>query len=80
MQSNAKPMGIYADPKLLKWFSEKPATASPKKLDMGKSCLRYKNAKPTPFTFIGELVAKITPDEWIEMYERTFKPAPSKTP
>ena len=47
---------------------------------MGKSCLRYKNAEHIPFNLIGELVAKISPDEWIEMYERTFRPAPLKTP
>ena len=35
-------MGIYADPKLLKWFQDAHAKASPKKLDMGKSCIRYK--------------------------------------
>src|SRR3954469_10897837 len=33
-------MGIYADPELLKWFTEAHAKASTKKLDMGKSCLR----------------------------------------
>ena len=66
-------MGIYADPKLLKWFTEAHAKASPKNLDMGKSCLRYKKAEDIPYELIGELVSKITPDEWIEMYERNFK-------
>ena len=66
-------MGIYADPKLLKWFTEAHAKESSKKLDMGKSCLRYKKAEDIPYKLIGELVSKITPDEWIEMYERNFK-------
>src|SRR6186713_744503 len=66
-------MGIYADPELLKWFTEAHAKASPKKLDMGKSCLRYKKAEDIPYELIGELVSKITPDDWIEMYESNFK-------
>jgi uncharacterized protein YdhG (YjbR/CyaY superfamily) len=65
-------MAIYADPKLLKWFTEAHAKASPKKLDMGKSCIRYKKAEDIPYDLIGELVSKITPDQWIEMYESKF--------
>jgi hypothetical protein len=65
-------MGIYADPKLLQWFTDAHAKASAKKLDMGKSCLRYKKPEDIPFKLIGELVSKITPDEWIEMYESNF--------
>jgi len=40
---------------------------------MGKSCLRYKKPEDIPYNLIGELVSKITPDEWIEMYETSFK-------
>jgi len=66
-------MGVYADPKLLKWFTEAHAKASPKKLDMGKSCIRYKNPDDIPFDLIGELASKITVDDWINMYESKFK-------
>jgi hypothetical protein len=66
-------MGIYADPKLFKWFTEAHAKASPKKLDIGKSCMRYKKPEDIPFKLIGELVSKITPDEWIALYESNFK-------
>ena len=66
-------MGIYADPVLLKWFTTAHARASPKKLDMGKSCIRYKNPGDIPFELIGELASKITPDEWIACYEKNFK-------
>lgn len=66
-------MGIYADPNLLKWFTEAHASVSSKKLDMGKSCLRYKKTDDIPYNLIGELVSKITPDEWIRMYENKFK-------
>ena len=66
-------MGIYADTKLLKWFTDAHAKVSAKKLDMGKSCLRYKKPEDIPYQLIGELVSKVTPDEWIEMYERALK-------
>jgi uncharacterized protein YdhG (YjbR/CyaY superfamily) len=66
-------MGIYADPKLLKWFTDAHTKASPKKLDMGKSCLRYKKAEDIPYELIGELVSKMTPDEWIAIYEKNYK-------
>ncbi len=66
-------MGVYADPKLLKWFTEAHAKASPKKLDMGKSCIRYKNPDDIPFDLMGQLASKMTPDEWIAMYEKNLK-------
>lgn len=66
-------MGIYADPKLLKWFQAEHKKASPKKLDMGKSCIRYKKPEDIPFDLIGELATKITPQQWIETYEKNYK-------
>ena len=66
-------MGVYGDPKLLKWFAEAHAKASAKKLDMGKSCMRYKKPEDIPFELIGELASKITPDEWIAIYEKAIK-------
>lgn len=71
-------MGIYANPKLLKWFQDAHAKASPKKLDMGKSCIRYKRPEDIPFELIGELASKITPQEWIEMYESAFRKGGTK--
>jgi uncharacterized protein YdhG (YjbR/CyaY superfamily) len=66
-------MGIYADPKLLRWFQDAHAKASSRKLDMGKSCIRYKKAEDIPYELIGELASKITPAEWIHTYETHFK-------
>lgn len=66
-------MGMYADPKLLKWFTEAHAKASVKKLDMGKSCIRYKKPEDIPYKLIGELSGKITPKQWIETYEKLYK-------
>jgi uncharacterized protein YdhG (YjbR/CyaY superfamily) len=66
-------MGVYADPKLLKWFTDAHAKASAKKLDMGKSCIRYKKPEDIPYKLIGELASKITVDQWIETYESLYK-------
>ena len=66
-------MGVYADPALLKWFTGAYEKAGIGKLDMGKSCIRFKNTEKIPFKLIGELSAKITPDEWIKTYEKNYK-------
>jgi uncharacterized protein YdhG (YjbR/CyaY superfamily) len=65
-------MGIYADPKLLKWFTDEFAKTGLGKLDMGKSCMRFKKPENIPFDLLGELCSKITVEKWIEMYETNF--------
>jgi uncharacterized protein YdhG (YjbR/CyaY superfamily) len=65
-------MGVYANPKLLKWFTDEYAKAGVGKLDMGKSCIRFKKPENIPYKLIGELAAKIKPKEWIGMYEKAF--------
>ena len=62
-------MGIYADPDLMAWFQAEYRDRVPTKLDMGKSCLRLKTPKKLPYDLIGELAAKMTPQDWIERYE-----------
>lgn len=66
-------MGIYADPKLLKWFTDEYAKAGVGKLDMGKSCIRFKKPENIPYKLIGELCSKITVEKWIEVYEKNLK-------
>ena len=66
-------MGIYADENLLKWFTEEFARVSKTKLDMGKSCIRFKKPDQIPFELIGKLASKMTPDQWIAMYEKNYK-------
>lgn len=65
-------MGIYAKPSLLEWFVEQYAKTSTKKLDMGKSCIRFKKADHIPYDLIGELIKKMTVENWIEVYETAF--------
>ena len=66
-------MGVYANPKLLKWFTDEYAKAGVGKLDMGKSCIRFKNLSKIPYTLIGELCSKITVAKWIEIYEKNIR-------
>jgi len=66
-------MGIYANPDLFKWFTEEYGKHVKGKLDMGKSCIRFKKPEQIPFKLIGELASKISPQEWITMYEREFR-------
>lgn len=67
-------MGIYADPKLLKWFVSEYPKHSKQKLDMGKSCLRFKKMEEIPYKLIAELMKKISAKEWIAKYEELYKP------
>lgn len=66
-------MGIYANPELLEWFVSEYPKHSKQKLDMGKSCIRFKKMDQIPYDLIAELLAKISPEEWIEIYEKAFK-------
>lgn len=62
-------LGVYSDPELLRWFEESYASQVPTKLNMGKSCIRFGNVKHIPYALIGELVSKMTPEQWITAYE-----------
>ena len=66
-------MGIYADQELLNWFVEEYPKHSKAKLDMGKSCIRFKKMEDIPYELIGQLAAKMTPQDWISLYEDKFK-------
>ncbi|MBS4042488.1 MAG: DUF1801 domain-containing protein [Chitinophagaceae bacterium] len=65
-------MGIYATKELLQWFEGEWPKHSSKKLDMGKSCLKFKKAEDVPLKLIAELAKKVTPQQWIETYENAF--------
>jgi hypothetical protein len=66
-------MGLYADKDLHDWFVAEYPKHSRTKLDMGKSCVRFKKPEVIPFDLIAELVSKMTPDEWIALYESNLK-------
>lgn len=62
-------MGLYANPELLKWFVEEYPNYSKRKLDMGKSCIRFKKTDDIPYELIAKLASKMTAEEWIGLYE-----------
>jgi len=66
-------MGIYAMPDLLKWFVTEYPKHSSAKLDMGKSCIRFKKPKHIPYKLIGELMKKVSVEKWVEVYEKNMK-------
>ena len=66
-------MGIYAEPDLMAWFTAEYPKHMPTKLDMGKSCIRFKKPDRIPFDLIGELVGKMDADTWIALYEANLK-------
>jgi hypothetical protein len=66
-------MGVYADPKLLKWLTTEYSKISKTKIDIGKSCLRFKKPDQIPFKLIGKLAGKMTPAQWVNIYESHFK-------
>ena len=66
-------MGMYAFPELLNWFTSEYPSYVKTKLDMGKSCIRFKKPEKIPFELIGELVSKMSASKWIEIYESNVK-------
>lgn len=66
-------MGIYTQPDLLTWFEQEYPKHSKAKLDMGKSCIRFKKMDQIPYDLIGELCKKITVKDWIAIYEKNLK-------
>lgn len=69
-------MGIYSDPGLLNWFVTEYPKHSKQRLDMGKSCVRFKKLDQIPYQLIGELMQKMSAEEWIGRYEAERKPSP----
>ena len=66
-------MGIYADKKIHDWFTSEYPKYSSSKLDMGKSCIRFKKQEQIPYELLGQLMKKISPEFWIKTYEEVYK-------
>jgi len=62
-------MGLYADEPLMEWFTNDYPKYISRKLDMGKSCIRFKKTEHIPFELIGQLASKISVDRYIKLYE-----------
>ncbi|MBK8303418.1 MAG: DUF1801 domain-containing protein [Chloracidobacterium sp.] len=59
--------------KTIEWFRQEWPKHSKKKLNMGKSCIRFTKLEDIPLDLIGELASKVTPQQWIEIYEKALK-------
>ena len=66
-------MGIYADEKLLNWFVSEYPKHCKTKLDMGKSCIRFKKMNDIPYELLGEFASKMSVQNWISLYEEKLK-------
>lgn len=66
-------MGLYADAALMEYFKAGYAASDAGKLDMGKSCIRFKKLDRIPYELIGELCGKMSVADWIQTYESALK-------
>jgi hypothetical protein len=66
-------MGLYMSQELMDWFTTEFAKHTNTKLDIGKSCIRFKKPAEIPYRLIGELASKITVEHWIAKYESALK-------
>ena len=65
-------MNIYGNPADEEWFVER-YKATGKKLNMGKSCVRFKTLEDLPIDLIGEAVARTPVASYIKLYEASRK-------
>lgn len=70
---NVYHMGMYARQDLYDWFVAEYPKHSKAKLDMGKSCIRFKKPEHIPLELIGELLQKMSVQDWISLYEKEIK-------
>ena len=66
-------MGLYAKKELHDWFVSEYPKHCKFKLDVGKSCIRFKKMEDIPYELIAELAQKMSTAEWIEIYEKALK-------
>ncbi|PCE63240.1 DUF1801 domain-containing protein [Sediminicola luteus] len=65
--------GLYTDPELHDWFVAEYPKHSTTKLDMGKSCIRFKKWNNIPYELIAQLCQKMTASDWVKLYEHRIK-------
>ncbi len=59
---------VYGDGSVEAWFRER-YKATGKRLDMGKSCVRFRKLDDLPLDLVGETIAKTPVDEFLEIYK-----------
>ena len=68
-------MTVYGDPATEKWFRQ-AWTATGKKLDMGKACVRFRKIEDVPLAVIGQLIARVPVKEYIARMEKFLATRP----
>jgi uncharacterized protein YdhG (YjbR/CyaY superfamily) len=63
---------VYVDGEIDDWFRDR-YEATGKKLDMGKSCVRFKKLEQLPVELIGEVIGRTTLDEFLARYGESMK-------
>ena len=66
-------MGLYANQEIYDWFVGEYPKHSKYKLDMGKSCIRFKKVDHIPYELVAELIKKMTVNDWVKLYEEKLK-------
>ena len=61
-------MNVYGNEETERWFLDS-YKASGKRLDMGKSCVRFKSVEDLPLDLVGETIARTSVDDYIALYE-----------
>ena len=65
-------MGLYANLELYNWFVSEYPKYSKYKLDMGKSCIRFKRMDDIPYELLGQLFQKMSVQDWIDIYQENL--------
>jgi uncharacterized protein DUF1801 len=66
-------MCLYGGNKHLEWFQNEWPKHTSKKLNMGKSCIRFTTPQDVPLELIARLASRVTPQQWIGIYEKALK-------
>ena len=71
-------MSVYGDSDHKRWF-ETAWKKTGKKLDMGKSCIRFKKLEDLPLELVGEVIRRVPAKKWIEIYQRSREQVAART-
>jgi uncharacterized protein YdhG (YjbR/CyaY superfamily) len=70
-------MCAYGDPKRAKWLADEFEKRG-KKLDMGKACVRFKSIDDLPLDVIGEAIASVPLERYVEIYQASRRKAAAR--
>lgn len=71
-------MCIYSQPEHRTWFQTAWAQTG-RKLNMGKSCIRFRHLDDLPLEVIGQAIARVPVQQHIAFYEQAVKPGGRRT-